>query len=1262
MLEESLALAPFYTPEWVAGQQGEPGQALLNIYLHLQEQIIRRLNRVPDKNFVAFLDMMGMKLLAAQSAQVAATFTLATGTTEHVLVPKGTLLSGAAADGSGEVIFQTQKDQLITPANLQAIFSYDAAEDSIHEHTQGEKEPTPFIVFEGLNKQERSLYLGHEDLLNMEKPATISVDFALSRTAGEGGNLSLVWEYFDGARWVLITRFERDPKTGDLKPEDGTRLFTRSGRMDLKKEHTGEIGEAEIGGIKSRWIRCRLGISLSGADTIRLPEINTVGISVKPLSPFAPDLLFNNDVPINLEGFRLRMLAMGSTFRFAEHSPDPPPPVVQAGDVTENVINVINPGGALVVGDFLKLDNTFDSVEIREVQKIEGQEIERKKVTLNERLSYEYVDADLKFTLDSPDDAENVVIHVSHLPNALVKGDLLKLDNKTDPAELVEVRNVEGEKITLSKPLNSKYTASSEITFQKPSKLTLHTALRPTGNMIKVGSLNPALGPEGRPVDDKPFAGLELEAGSKVTLYHRGQKVFAKLAEPPRDNNTLTLSDRDTSPFYIEGDLVEIAPKILPFGKLPLVFDSFYIASDEAFSKKGATIKLNIDAALFDPPVPPDPPDKNVSAVLSWEYWNGKSWRGIRVGDTTQRFSGPGNVIFTCPDDIEKVEVNGEEKFWIRVRIVDGDYGKEILIVPKGNGSQEVEVKPGKVHYPIISSLTIEYENTGEKPRQCLTFNNLNLEDHTADSIDLRRTFAPFTPMPEKFSSLFLGFDKPLIGGLLSILFNVKEQSVDQDEPLKMLWFYWNGSEWAPLNVLDETKHLTKIGLLEFVIGRDFALKKLFGKEQFWLKGSVVEGEHPGPLEVKSLHPNTTFVLQADVANDEIAGSSNGTADQEFALQHPLVISQQVFVREPILPTEEEREAILKEEGEDAINEKKNELGETIEIVVRWHEVEDFDRSDSKSRHYVIDRRLGRIKFGDGTRGMVPPVGADNIRVSYRFGGGKKGNVPAKAISGLKSAVPFVSAVTNHLAGDGGSETEKLDDVLVRAPLLLKNRDRAVMPEDFEALARGASRKVARAKCLPHTDTEREVAPGWVTVMIVPDSDEARPQPSQQLIKIVTEGLEKQSANVVSWPGHVNVTGPDYVEVIVEATVVPTSPDQAAAVETAATEGLNRYIHPLTGGPEGTGWPFGQDICLSDIIALIERIESVDYVEKVVLRVKNETHEENVPVDEYTLPVSGEHQITISLGSPEPGFDRCGSSRTECADRQEFKRVNCKKG
>ena len=83
----------------------------------------------------------------------------------------------------------------------------------------------------------------------------------------------------------------------------------------------------------------------------------------------------------------------------------------------------------------------------------------------------------------------------------------------------------------------------------------------------------------------------------------------------------------------------------------------------EAFSKKGAKITLEITTEWTN-----DNGTEDVYAVLSWEYWNGKSWSGIRVIDNTDRFhySSEKGISFTCPDDIEKTEVNGEEKFWIR--------------------------------------------------------------------------------------------------------------------------------------------------------------------------------------------------------------------------------------------------------------------------------------------------------------------------------------------------------------------------------------------------------------------------------------------------------------------------------------------------------------------------------------------------------------------------------------------------------------------
>ncbi|HKJ69034.1 MAG TPA: hypothetical protein VKA68_13830, partial [bacterium] len=173
LLKQAQSLAPFYTPEWRSGRTGDPGQALLNIFLHLHEEVIGHLNLAPDNNFIAFLDMMGFELLPAQSARAAVTFTLTPGTTENVRIPSGTLLTGQAADGSGELLFQTEKDLLVTPASIQKVITYSAGDDKIYNHTQEFQSLQNFTILQGTDKQEHSLYLGHADLFNQERPATI---------------------------------------------------------------------------------------------------------------------------------------------------------------------------------------------------------------------------------------------------------------------------------------------------------------------------------------------------------------------------------------------------------------------------------------------------------------------------------------------------------------------------------------------------------------------------------------------------------------------------------------------------------------------------------------------------------------------------------------------------------------------------------------------------------------------------------------------------------------------------------------------------------------------------------------------------------------------------------------------------------------------------------------------------------------------------------------------------------------------------------
>jgi hypothetical protein len=85
------------------------------------------------------------------------------------------------------------------------------------------------------------------------------------------------------------------------------------------------------------------------------------------------------------------------------------------------------------------------------------------------------------------------------------------------------------------------------------------------------------------------------------------------------------------------------------------------------------------------------------------------------------------------------------------------------------------------------------------------------------------------------------------------------------------------------------------------------------------------------------------------------------------------------------------------------------------------------------------------------------------------------------------------------------------------------------------------------------------------------------------------------------------VAGPEWVAVTVTATVVPTSFEEADAVGDRVSTGLERFLHPLTGGPDGQGWAFGRKPHGSDLSTLIEAVEGVDHVRALAMSLQPET-------------------------------------------------------
>jgi hypothetical protein len=218
--------------------------------------------------------------------------------------------------------------------------------------------------------------------------------------------------------------------------------------------------------------------------------------------------------------------------------------------------------------------------------------------------------------------------------------------------------------------------------------------------------------------------------------------------------------------------------------------------------------------------------------------------------------------------------------------------------------------------------------------------------------------------------------------------------------------------------------------------------------------------------------------------------------------------------------------------------------------------------------------------------------------------------------------------VFNPAPAEGGADTETGDDVLVRGPLSVRARGRAATAADLETLALEASPSVAVARALPARGPDGRRAPGWVTLVIAPRSAEPRPYPSFGLREAVRVYVAARApADLAS--DHILVTGPDYQPVDVSATIVPVDLSEAGAVERAAHDAVAAFLNPLTGGPDRRGWLPGESVFASDVAAVIEHVDGVDYTQELALLRSGVPAGERLDLAADRIPVAGAIRLRI---------------------------------
>lgn len=106
--------------EWTDLSPGDPGIVLLEVFAYLTDAMIYRLNRLPEKVYIAFLNLLGVSLYPPTAASVALAFSRSTASKIPIQIPRGTRVTLNRNSGSSESpIFTTAHDATIPAGRKQ---------------------------------------------------------------------------------------------------------------------------------------------------------------------------------------------------------------------------------------------------------------------------------------------------------------------------------------------------------------------------------------------------------------------------------------------------------------------------------------------------------------------------------------------------------------------------------------------------------------------------------------------------------------------------------------------------------------------------------------------------------------------------------------------------------------------------------------------------------------------------------------------------------------------------------------------------------------------------------------------------------------------------------------------------------------------------------------------------------------------------------------------------------------------------------------
>jgi predicted phage baseplate assembly protein len=248
LVDDAKRLVQRRCPEWTDHNVSDPGVTLIETFAYMTDQLLYRLNRVPDRLYLKFLDLIGLRMLPPTPASAPVTFWLTAPAETSMTISAATRVSTVRAPGQESVEFATADDLVLPPRTLRLVHTNVLPDD---EPPGGTADQTPQLTsgtpFPAFNDPPG---LGDALLVGLDDPAprcAIRLGFDV-RIEGVGVNPDrppLAWEAWTGQDWEIceIT-------------SDGTGGLNKPGSVIV---HVPAAHEASvIDGDRAGWLRARV--------------------------------------------------------------------------------------------------------------------------------------------------------------------------------------------------------------------------------------------------------------------------------------------------------------------------------------------------------------------------------------------------------------------------------------------------------------------------------------------------------------------------------------------------------------------------------------------------------------------------------------------------------------------------------------------------------------------------------------------------------------------------------------------------------------------------------------------------------------------------------------------------------------------------------------------------------------------------------------------------------------------------------------------